>query len=186
MAIIQSNALVKGLSGSIGSLVFRQVRGKTILAGKGNVSRKQSEKQRENRSKFQCASRFAKAAMLDEDKKAYYWRKAKKMKLPNAYTAAISDYMRKAEIKVVDTRGYKGRVNDVIRVSVFKKDFEVSKVEVRLKYSDGALIESGMCCKADKGLFVYKAISSADVNRSVIVDITVYDKGGRVVMERVV
>ena len=37
--------------------------------------------------------------LMVPEKKAYYTHKAKKLKLPNAYTAAICDFMPKGEIK---------------------------------------------------------------------------------------
>jgi len=97
MAIIRTNNLIKGISGSIGNLVMRNVRGKTILSSKVRSQRKESALQQENRMKFRCASAYAKHAMLDPDKKAYYLRKAKKLKLPNAYTAALGEYMREGK-----------------------------------------------------------------------------------------
>ena len=160
MAIIQTNALVKGLSGSLGKLVFRQYGSKTILAGKGRSSRKQSAWQQENRNRFKCASAYAKAAMLNADKKAYYWHKAKKLKLPNAYTAAVSDYMRKGEIKETDISQYKGKAGNTIRIKTFKKDFAVHQVQVIIRYADGQIVESGLAYKKDQGVFLYKTTNT--------------------------
>ncbi len=95
MATVSVNSITKGFEGSIGDMVFRQVYGKTIVTGKPRSPRKESEQQRDNRLKFRSASAWAKATVQDPEKKAYYQRIAKKLKLPNAYTAAISDYMRK-------------------------------------------------------------------------------------------
>src|SRR4051812_33003002 len=125
MAVVRNNALVNGLSGRIGKLVFRQYGGKTILSGKAGSPRKQSTLQKENRSKFKDATQYAKASMLNPEKKAYYWRKAKKLKLPNAYTAAISDYLRKGEFKDVNTKHYKGKEGNTIHIKTYKKDFDV-------------------------------------------------------------
>ena len=142
--------------------MFRQVRGKTILSGKGSSSRKQSALQRENRQKFKQASRYAKAVMLDADKKAYYWRKAKKLKLPNAYTAALSDYMRKGEIKDINTKRYAGKAGDAIYIQAGKKDFAVNTVVVSLYDANGVLIEYGNATKTDQSMFVYKARVNAE------------------------
>lgn len=124
MATVSSNLLTKGFSGSMGPIVFRQLRGKTVIAGKPDkILKQQSAQQRQNRDRFKAASIWAKQQMLDEEKKAYYWRKAKKLKLPNAYTAAVCDYMRKGEIKEVDTRRYKGNAGDEIKIIATKKRF---------------------------------------------------------------
>lgn len=152
MATVTSNLLTKGFSGSLGPIVFRQLRGKTIIAGKPDkILKKQSAHQRQNRDRL-----WAKQQMLDEEKKAYYWRKAKKLKLPNAYTAAVCDYMRKGEIKEVDTRQHKGNAGDIIKVFATKKGFPVSKVHVTLYDAEGVEIESGMAVKKDHGTFFYK------------------------------
>jgi hypothetical protein len=119
MATIRTNPLIEGLSGMLGqSIVFKNLRGRTIMTPK-----KQSEQQKANRSKFRQATYYAKAAMLDAEKKAYYQKKAKKLKLPNAYTAAITDYMR--PIKLKETH----RTNAVVTYRIVKKDFDVKQIE---------------------------------------------------------
>jgi hypothetical protein len=157
MATVSFNAITKGMSGSIGNLMFRQTYGRTIVSGKPRQTKKQSEQQRENRSRFKLAAYWAKAQMLDPERKAYYWRKAKKLKLPNAYTAAICDYMRKGEIKEVNTKTYKGKAGDTIHITTRKKDFAVRKVDVTLRTSEGKIIETGTAIRKDNGLFMYRA-----------------------------
>jgi hypothetical protein len=157
MATVSSNLLTKGFSGSLGPVVFRQLRGKTIIAGKPDkILKKQSAHQRQNRDRFKAASIWAKQQMLDEERKKYYWHKAKKLKVPNAYTAAVCDYMRKGEVKEVDTRQYKGNAGDVIKVMATKKDFAVNKVQVTLYNAEGVEIESGMAVKKAHGMFFFK------------------------------
>jgi hypothetical protein len=182
MAVIQINSVAKGLSGSLGRLVFRQLRGKTILAGKPDKVTKQSALQRENRVRFKLASAWAKGQMLDADKKAYYWRKAKKLKLPNAYTAAVSDYMRKGEIKEIDTRQYKGNACDVIRLKIRKKDFSVNKVEVKLYDAEGVMIESGMAIKKDQDVFLYRVTETVIEKMAVRINVVICDHGYNTVM----
>lgn len=102
MAIIKDNILTEGLSGMLGDvIVFRQLRGKTIVANKPRRPRSESAHQRENRLRFRTASAFAKLALKDPQKKVYYIAKARKLNLPNAYTAALTDYMRKPAITAV-------------------------------------------------------------------------------------
>jgi hypothetical protein len=186
MAVIHTNSFVKGFSGRLGSVVFRQVRGKTIMAGKPDKIAKQSTLQRENRIRFKVASAWAKAQMQDPDKKAYYWRKAKKLKLPNAYTAAISDYMRKGEIKEIDTRQYKGKAGDVIRIKIQKKDFAVHKVQVTIYAADGNVIESSMAMKKDRDAFIFKATQSPHDKAPHKIRIVVCDHGRNEVTKEMV
>jgi hypothetical protein len=186
MAIIHANPITKGLSGSLGRIVFRQLRNKTILANKPAQIKKQSEQQRKNRTRFKAATYWAKAIMLDPEKKAYYWRKAKKLELPNAYTAAVCDYMRKGEIREIDTRQYKGKAGDVIRIKVNKKDFSIHKVEAMLLDADGKVIEGALAIKKDDSTFFYKTTVTFIEKASVTIRIRIFDHYSNTVEESAV
>ena len=69
MAIIRNNQITKGFSGSIGNIVFRQLNGQTVISSKQEKVNKQSERQRDNRMRFRSATYWAKAQMLDPEKK---------------------------------------------------------------------------------------------------------------------
>jgi hypothetical protein len=100
MATVKTNVLIKGLSGKFGNLVFRTVGNKTIVSPRGNKpnKKKETDAQRNTRATFKDATAWAKATLRDPDKKAYYQKRAKALQLPNAYTAAIRDYMRKSKV----------------------------------------------------------------------------------------
>src|SRR5688500_11626992 len=99
MAQVELNDLIKGFSGSVGKVVFRMYRGKTYMAQRPSKQKKESEGQRNTRDKFKLATQYAKQMMKDPERKAYYAKKAKMLALPNAYTAAITDYMRKPKVQ---------------------------------------------------------------------------------------
>ena len=137
MAIVRSNPIVEGLSGMLGkSIVFKTLRGKIILANRPSPPKKQSELQRANRKKFRDASFWAKSILRDPIKKEYYQKKARKLKLPNAYTAAITDYMRPAQVKETDRR------KNVVTYRSSQRDFDVKNVESRQNNENGELIET--------------------------------------------
>lgn len=120
-----------GLRGMFGgSIVFKSLRGKTVVAASPARPARQSEKQKANRGKFKDASAWAKTILLDAEKKAYYKQKAKKLKLPNAYTAAITDYMRKATVSKSPSR-------DAVHYSVGKRHFSLKDVAVVFGTPDG-------------------------------------------------
>jgi hypothetical protein len=161
MARSINNILTKGLSGMVGKqLVFRSWNGKTFISVAPKKPKKQSPQQKENRSKFKMATVFAKKMMKDPAKKAEYKEVAKRLKLPNAYTAAITEYMRKPEIKELDTTNYSGKAGEEIKISVRKKDFEVQEVEVMMIDLNGEFIEDGKATKS-MGDWVYR--TSAEV-----------------------
>ncbi len=134
MATVATNPLINGLSGMLGkSIVFRTFRNKTVVAAAPSPPKRQSEQQRANRSKFREATAWAQATLQNPERKAYYQKKAKKLGLPNAYTAAITDYMRKPQAHIVC------KENNEITCCVYKKDFVLK--EVRLTTSAGESIE---------------------------------------------
>jgi hypothetical protein len=142
MAIVSSNPIINGLSGMLGrTVVFKTLRGKTIMANRPCSPKTQSAEQKANRSKFKDASAYAKAAMLDPAKKEYYWKKAKKMKLPNAYTAAITDYMRKPTVTVIH-KNKNGGVTAVID----KKDFQLKKATLYQKTEAAPVLLRAIPC----------------------------------------
>jgi hypothetical protein len=157
MARSKNNVLTKGLSGMIGKqIVFRSWNGKTFISVAPKKPKKQSAVQKENRSKFKRATIYAKNMMKDPEKKAEYKDIAKKLQLPNAYTAAITDYMRNPLIEDLDIASYSGKEDEVIKVNISKKGFEIQEVEFTIVDETGEILEKG---KAEKGLateWIYK------------------------------
>jgi hypothetical protein len=132
MAIVKNNPIIKGLSGMVGkSIVFKQLRGKTIICNRPPKPQTQSAPQKETRDRFRKASEWAKSILLDADQKAYYQKKAHKLKLPNAYTAAIADYMRSAKVM------QKNQYADKTTFFVYKKDFDVVQVNIVVSKDSG-------------------------------------------------
>jgi hypothetical protein len=161
MARSNNNILTKGLSGMVGKqIVFRTWNGKTFISVAPKKPKKQSAVQKENRSKFKRATIYAKSMMKDPMKKAEYKEIANKLQLPNAYTAAITDYMRNPQIEALDLVNYSGKADEEIKLIVSKKGFEIQGVEVTVVDQNGEAIEEG---KAVKGLgheWIYKTINN--------------------------
>jgi hypothetical protein len=148
MAIIKNNIVMEGVSGMLGDVVvFRQLRGKTIMANKPRKPRFQSDLQRENRHRFRAASAFAKQAMLDPEKKEYYKVKARKLGLPNAYTAALTDYMRKPAVTAVK---YKGNTSGSIAITAGKAGFSLASVTVTMVNAEGTPLATGTAVLKDR------------------------------------
>jgi len=143
MAHVKNNRVTKRLSGKFGDIMFKQIGNKTYAFPTPQRPKKESEKQRSNRDKFKEATQFAHAAMENEEKKAHYKKLAKKLKLPNAYTAAITDYMRKPEISGVDTKRYNGKPGGEIGIIAEKKGIKVERVNVIISSPNNDVIEYG-------------------------------------------
>jgi hypothetical protein len=156
MAQVKLNKIIEGFSGRVGEIVFRTYRGKTYFGQRPSKPQKESEGQRNTRTKFKLATEYAKLMMKDLERKAYYTKKAKKLALPNAYTAAITDYMRKPEIRRIDASKYNGKPGDHITILASKKDFKIDRVSVIVTSQDDVLLEQGSAEYSAAGIWHYQ------------------------------
>ncbi len=135
MATVTTNDLIESLSGKLGkSLVFRTMYGKTFVSHQARKpnKKKESEVQRNTRVNFREATQWARKMLRDPEKKTYYQQRAKALKLPNAYTAAITDYMRKPKVVKLQQR-------DTITYSIHKPGFTIKLVHVLANEATGAI-----------------------------------------------
>ena len=166
MATVRTNPIVSGLSGMLGQTIgFKNLRGKTIMANRPSPPQKQSEQQKTNRSKFRDASRWAHLILRDPAKKEYYQKKAKKLKLPNAYTAAITDYMRKPKVMTFDN------YNNSITCTVSKKNFELKKAELLITMATGDIKETRAVIKDACNEWTFR-LSKEELRNGVIIRVT--------------
>lgn len=161
-----SNQIMQGMRGAFGGkMVFRTLRGKTVISAmpkRLNVKPKdQSAAQRLTRVNFKSATYYAKHILQDPRMKEYYQRMAEKLKLPNAYTAAITDHMRKAKVESLDTKKYTGKPGGQVALSIRKKDFAVKEVTVTLRKKTGETIEKGAAVKNGPNVWVYRNTTEA-------------------------
>ena len=186
MARSVNNVLTKGLRGMVGGqMVFRSWNGKTFISVAPRKPKKQSPLQKENRLKFKKAAGFAKSMMKDPAKKAEYQEIATKLKLPNAYTAAITDYMRNPEINEVDISNYSGKEDEEIQVVARKKGFEIQEVEVIIVDKNGEVIEEGKAAKGSGSDWLYKTRATTEDKGAVQYLIRVRDRTGNFIEKRI-
>ncbi|MDO4225092.1 MAG: hypothetical protein Q4C75_04290 [Bergeyella zoohelcum] len=155
MAKSINNIITHGLSGKVGDLlVFRQVDGKTIVAKVPKKSNKVTDKQLEQRAKFQEATIYTKSVMQNENLKTQYEEEAKNKGL-KVNNIAIADFLKAPKIEEVDLSNYTGKRNDLIKIKAFD-DFKVERVSVKIENADGSLVEEGNATQ--EGLYwIYKA-----------------------------
>ena len=128
--------------------IFKTIRGKTYLSRRPKPSTKtETASQRSTRTKFKEATSFAKSAMEDAEKKAYYKKMAYKLKLPNAYTAALTDFMRKPVVEI-ETEQSTGNIS----IHVKKNDFNITHAEVNTH--DGKMIAIEATRKTGRRYFI--------------------------------
>jgi hypothetical protein len=179
MAVVRMNDLVEGLSGRVGKIIFRTYRGKTYASSRPRKTKKQSEQQRSNRDKFKLATMYAKQMMNDAERKAYYKNKAQELNLPNAYTAAITDYMRKPQITAVDTDKYTAEGGGQIAISAGKNDFKLATVNVIISSPDHQIIDLGEAEYEGAGQWIFRSMRSSPLAyTSYTITVTVTDQPG--------
>jgi hypothetical protein len=142
MAISFKNVLTREYSGRVGEVVFRNYKGKSVMAKRPDCSKViKSPAQLANQNRFAKAVKYSKKVKSDPERSEFY-RKNKKKKYQDVYHAAMSDFMSKPKVQKVDLNGYKGLKGNVISVSAWDK-FSVEAVIVVILNYLGQVIESG-------------------------------------------
>ncbi|WP_343307021.1 hypothetical protein AAHN97_07890 [Chitinophaga niabensis] len=99
MAVSEHNVITKGATGTFGKqIVFRQRNGKTVMCKPPCKYPPKTATQIANQERFKRANDFAKAAVKDPEKKAYYKSIAKPHQ--TAFNAAFQDAYNKPEVEV--------------------------------------------------------------------------------------
>lgn len=179
MSKAENNPLLKHQSGMIGrTMVIRQVNGRTIISNAPRKRDQPTAHQLKTKEKFMRAVDYARRQMAVPEIKALY-QKAVNRDLPNAYTAALKDYLNAPVVSVIDAGNYKGQAGDPIFI-VASDDFEVRSVTVAIHDATGALLEGGEARKRDlhlEGWEYFATAANASPAGSRIV-VTVKDRPG--------
>lgn len=141
MAKVNKNALIEGLSGSIGDLVLKRARsGKTYVARKPTFpdDRQFSAAQLAHQRRFKAAAAYAKQAAQTEP---FYAVLAKKTGQP-AYNVALGDYLHPPKIVAVEYHGAVEQNGQTIRVCA-EDTVKVTRVTVALLNAEGQVLVEG-------------------------------------------
>jgi hypothetical protein len=139
---IATNMLHRGFSGAIGDLIFRNYNGKTVVSLRPVYKNEtNTEGRRQVRGRFRDATSYAGNAMENTKLKAYYTQKARQLKLPNAYTAAITDYLRKAKAGAVTRSTFAGKKGEIIKIRMSKSVFQINSIKAILCSHQGDVLQ---------------------------------------------
>lgn len=132
MAKIRKNVILEGLSGSIGNLVFRQMKDGSIrVSAKPDFSKRVfSREQKKHQSRFKQAAAYAREAAKTQP--AYAKLAAETTR--NAYNLALSDWFNPPVIHGIQRK--KGR----IRVNA-SDNVLVAEVRIRIMDAEGNILE---------------------------------------------
>jgi hypothetical protein len=162
MPVIKKNTLIKGASGDFqGEYVYKQIGGKTHIAGMPTVNKKRvrTDKEIKVTLRFLSARAYAEAAMADPVLKAFY---AKKVSGGiRAFNVAFRDFQKKPSVYEIDAVNYNGTPGSQIAMIAFD-DCKVTGVSVRIFSAAGVLIEEGDCIfnAFNNARWIYTAIQN--------------------------
>lgn len=147
MANIELIPLIDGLSGKVGSLVFRKRQGGTTVmsAAQALPNRTSSEKQLAQQERFKQAGEYAREAA---DIVPFYAEMAEQT-MKSAYAVAFSDWLHAPVIHRVEQRP--GQIDIYVQDNV-----RVDRVYVTITNEDGVTLEQGQAVPATAALWQYE------------------------------
>lgn len=176
MAKATFSPAIDGVSGKSGNLVFRRVRGGTVVAQRPKPSRrKPSAAQLAQRERFARATEYARQVLSDPWQRRAYEALAKTLGR-RADKLVTSDFLTPPVVEEIDVSEYRGRPRGVVRVFA-TDDVEVIAVEIRITTKVGTIVEQGPAIKIH-GVWCYTATASAPANTSLLVTATARDRPG--------
>lgn len=178
MAVLKKNLFLQGASGMLGGqLVYRSVNGETIVSSRPERRRVISETQRMQNNRFKYASAFAKQAIQDDVLGPIYAAAVVRMiRYQNAYTLAVTDYMKAPEIGDIILES--GVCGSKLLVEAYEQP-QVSKVLVDILTEDEEIISSGEATITNNGI-QWEYVLTHDIPEGGSILVKAYDLPGNV------
>jgi hypothetical protein len=178
MSDVELNETINGYRGSIGKLVFRKYKGRTIVARKVLSSKPPTQPQLYQREQFKEASAFARTVKANPALLAFYEPIAQERDIP-VRAVAMADYLNKPAIKWIDLANYKGRIGDVIEIRA-TDDIGMADLNVKIVAQDGAPIENGKALEEGErsGKWIYTAAAQVAIGTDVFIELRGVDHAG--------
>jgi hypothetical protein len=178
MTEVNLNPTVDGYRGSIGRLVFKRYKGRTIVAKKPVRTTGPSESELAQQERFREAVAYAKSVLADEGARAFYEPIAVQRDL-SVYSLALGDYLKVPTIKPLDLTNYHGKVGDTIVIRA-TDDIGLADLDVEISAQSGTLIERGKAVEigAGSGKWVYTATVQVSPGSDVFIEVNGVDHAG--------
>jgi hypothetical protein len=142
MSIVNNNPLLKGASGMLGgNFVYKQWRGRIIMANKPAKRKGNSARQQQQVDRFREAIDYAKQQMANPERKALYEKGINDRKF-SANAVALSDRLHAPKIHEIGAMNYSGEPGEIIRIRA-TDDFMVASVSVTITGGDNQVVEAG-------------------------------------------
>jgi hypothetical protein len=141
MAISYDNVITKKYHGMMGGIVFRCRGDMSIMSKRPDCSKVvKTEAQKANMKRFTAATIYGKKVLSDPMLREKYEKKKKMYQ--SVWNAAISDFMSRPKIQVIDMKDYKGLPGNELSISAQDR-FKFEAVIVTILNILGQVIESG-------------------------------------------
>jgi hypothetical protein len=178
MSDVELNETINGYRGSIGKLVFKKYKGRTIVGRKVKSSKPPTEGQLAHREQFKEASSFARTVKANPALLAFYGPIAKERDV-TVRVVAMGDYLKKPTIKPLNLSTYKGQIGDVIEIRA-TDDLGLAELSVKIVDQDGTPIESGQALEEGErsGKWMYTATKAVALGSDVFIEVEGCDHAG--------
>ena len=172
---VRLNPAFEGMSGQLGEMVFRELRGETIISRKPALSTAVTVEQLAHRERFKQAAAYGKSALANQTTRQLYEEAAKSKNMP-VFAMTVADFFNAPVIDNVDLSVYHGHEGSFITISA-RDDFDVVRVHVSISDDASNPIESGEAV-LDSGSWVYTITEGVSAGTNVIVNVVATDRPG--------
>ena len=178
MSEVDLNPTVDGYRGSIGRLVFKKYKGRTIVGKKPVRTKERGVAELAWQEHFKEAVSYAKSVLADPVAREFYEPIALQRDI-SVYNAAMGDFLKLPAIKPLNLSNYKGQVGDTIAIRA-TDDVGLADVEVSILAQDGTPIEHGKAVEIGErsGKWTYTATAQVALGSDVFIEVEGVDHAG--------
>ena len=178
MSEVDLNPTVDGYRGSIGRLVFRKYKGRTIVGKKPVRTKEQGMDELARQERFKEAVAYAKSVLADPLAREFYAPIALQRDI-SVYNVALGDFLKLPEIKPLNLTRYKGQIGDIIQIRA-TDDIGLADLTVKITAQDGTPIEEGQAVESGlrTGKWIYTATAQVTLGTDIFIEIEGIDHAG--------
>ena len=181
MSEVELNPTVDGYRGSIGRLVFKRYKGRTIVGKKPVRTKEAGMEQLARQERFKEAVAYAKSVLANPALREFYKPIAFQRDI-SIYACALGDFLKLPHIKPLNLDNYQGRISDTIAIRA-TDDIGLAELEVKISAQDGRLIERGNAVEngTGSGKWTYTATAQVALGSDIFIEVEGVDHAGNVV-----
>jgi len=178
MSDVELNPTVDGYRGSIGRLVFKKYKGRTIVAKRPVRTKEPGPAELAAQENFRDAVAYAKSVLADPAARAFYQPIALQRDI-SVYALAMGDFLKVPTIKPLNLTKYTGKVGDIIQIRVVD-NIGLADLDVNIVAQDGTPIERGKAVETGtgSGKWIYTATAQVALGSDIFIELKGLDHAG--------